>query len=64
MRNRENSPVRREKSIFSLTPFLENFGRLERESLEILPFRDCSETYWMRFQAVLNAIYRSENVIK
>ena len=64
MQNRENAPVRGEKSIFSLTPFLENFGRLERESLEILPFRDCSEIYWMRFKAVLNAMYRSENVIK
>jgi hypothetical protein len=56
--------VRGENSIFSLTPFLENFDRLERESLEILPFRDCSEIYRMRFKAVLNATYRSENVIK
>ncbi len=64
MRNRENAPVRGENSIFSLTLFLENFDRLEREFLEILPFRDCSEIYWMHFKAVLNAMYRAENVIK
>ncbi len=45
MRNRKNAPARKEISIFSLPPFLENFGRLDREFLEILPFRDHSEIY-------------------